>query len=56
MDLGSLADLESFNTNGGADILMEEQDLGIDPAMILTEDDLPSPADLDSDKDFSENV
>jgi hypothetical protein len=55
-DLGTLADLESFNTNGGSDILMEEQEiLNADAAMILTEDDLPSPAELDSEKDFSEN-
>ncbi len=55
-DLGTLADLESFNTNGGSDILMEEQEiLAADTAMILTEDDLPSPVDLDPDKDFSEN-
>ena len=55
-DLGTLADLESFNTNGGSDILMEEQEiLNADAAIILTEDDLPSPADLDPEKDFSEN-
>ena len=55
-DLGTLADLESFNTNGGSDILMEEQEiLTTDAAIILTEDDLPSPAELDSEKDFSEN-
>jgi hypothetical protein len=55
-DLGTLADLESFNTNGGNDILMEEQELSIaDNAIILTEDDLPSPADLDPETDFSEN-
>ena len=56
IDLGTLADLESFNTNGGGDILMEEQEiLNADAAIILTEDDLPSPADLDPNKDFSEN-
>lgn len=56
MDLGTLADLESFTTNGGNDILMEEQEiLNTDNAIILTEDDLPSPADLDPEKDFSEN-
>ena len=55
-DLGTLADLESFTTNGGSDILMEEHEiLNTDAAMLLTEDDLPSPADLDPDKDFSEN-
>jgi hypothetical protein len=41
--------LEDFKPTTG-DILLEEQDL-----MLLTEDDLPSPADLDADKDFSEN-
>ena len=55
-DLGTLADLESFNTNGGTDILMEEQEiLSADTSILLTEDDLPSPAELDSEKDFSEN-
>ena len=55
-DLGTLADLEAFNTNGGSDILIEEQEiLNADTAILLTEDDLPSPADLDSEKDFSEN-
>ncbi len=56
VDLGTLADLESFNTNGGSEVLMEEQEiLNADAVMILTEDDLPSPAELDSEKDFSEN-
>jgi len=50
MDLGSLDALESFSAHEG-DILLEDQ-TGLD---ILTEDDLPSPADLDADKDFSEN-
>ena len=49
MDLGSLDALESFTTTAG-DILLEDQDLSI-----LTEDDLPSPSDLDAEKDFSEN-
>jgi hypothetical protein len=49
MDLGSLEALESFTTTTG-DILLEDQDLSI-----LTEDDLPSPSDLDAEKDFSEN-
>jgi hypothetical protein len=53
-DLGTLADLESFNAGGG-DLLLEDQELNIDAATILTEDDLPSPAELDSEKDFSEN-
>jgi hypothetical protein len=55
-DLGTLADLESFNTNGGNDILMEEQEiLSADTAILLTEDELPSPDELDPEKDFSEN-
>lgn len=56
IDLGTLADLESFNTNGGNELLTEEQEiLNADALMILTEDDLPSPAELDAEKDFSEN-
>ncbi len=56
IDLGTLADLESFNTNGGSELLTEDQEiLNADVSMILTEDDLPSPAELDSEKDFSEN-
>jgi hypothetical protein len=50
IDLGSLDALESFSSHEG-DILLEDQ-TGLD---ILTEDELPSPAELDSDKDFSEN-
>jgi hypothetical protein len=50
IDLGSLDTLESFGAHEG-DILLEDQ-TGLD---ILTEDELPSPAELDSDKDFSEN-
>lgn len=50
MDLGSLDALESFSSHDG-DLLLEDQ-TGLD---ILTEDDLPSPADLDAEKDFSEN-
>lgn len=56
MDLGTLADLESFNTNGGGELLTEDQEvLNADVATILTEDDLPSPVELDAEKDFSEN-
>jgi hypothetical protein len=54
IDLGSLADLESFNAHEG-EPLLEDQEFGIEASMILTEDDLPSPAELDSEKDFSEN-
>jgi hypothetical protein len=55
IDLGSLDTLEGFNNHEG-EVLMEEQDINIDTAMILTEDDLPSPEDLAADKDFSENI
>jgi hypothetical protein len=55
IDLGSLDALESFSGHEG-ELLLEDQELNADVAMILTEDDLPSPEDLDSDKDFSENV
>lgn len=55
MDLGSLDALESF-TSGNGELLLEEQELNIlDDNIILTEDDLPTPADLNSEKDFSEN-
>lgn len=54
MDLGSLADLESFDSRDG-EPLLEDQEFNIDTSMLLTEDDLPSPADLDSEIDFSEN-
>jgi hypothetical protein len=55
-DLGTLADLESFQTNGGSELLTEDQEMpNIDMSTILTEDDLPSPLELDSEKDFSEN-
>ena len=51
IDLGTLDALESFNAHDG-DLLLEDQ-TGLD---ILTEDELPSPNDLDADKDFSENI
>ena len=56
IDLGTpeTLGLESFSNHEG-ELLLEDQELNLDAAMILTEDDLPSPADLDSDKDFSEN-
>lgn len=50
IDLGTLDALESFSAHDG-DILLEDQ-TGLE---LLMEDDLPSPADLDADKDFSEN-
>ncbi len=55
-DLGSLDALESINSNGGELTLLEEQEFSdLDANMILTEDELPIPADLDAEKDFSEN-
>lgn len=55
IDLGSLDALESFNNHDG-DILLEDQELNLDTTVLLTEDDLPSPVDLDAEKDFSENT
>ena len=51
IDLGSLDTLEAFNL-GGNTVLMEDQEL---TPVILTEDDLPSPTDLNADVDFTEN-
>jgi hypothetical protein len=53
IDLGSLDTLEAFNMGAGDLLLEEDQELM--SGMLLTEDDLPSPADLDAEKDFSEN-
>ena len=53
-DLGTLADLESFAAGTG-ELLLEDQEFGPDVTAMLTEEDLPSPADLDAEKDFSEN-
>ncbi len=55
-DLGSLDALESINSNSGELTLLEEQEFSdLDTNMILTEDELPIPTDLDAEKDFSEN-
>ena len=55
IDLGSLEALEGFNTGSG-DILLEDHDVSqLNELELLTEEDLPSPSELDSDKDFSEN-
>ena len=53
IDLGSLDTLEAFSNHEG-ELLMEEQDLNT--IKILTEEDLPSPEELDAEKDFSENT
>lgn len=55
IDLGSLDTLESFIAHSG-ELLLEEQELSTEAATLLTEDELPSPADLDAEKDFSENT
>ena len=55
MDLGSLDALESLSPDNST-LLMEDQEFAnLDNRLILTEDDLPTPADLDIEKDFSEN-
>lgn len=55
IDLGSLDALESFN-NGTGDLLLEDQETAKPAELdILTEDELPNPTQLDSEKDFSEN-
>ena len=55
MDLGSLDALESLEVDTST-ILTEDQEFAnLDNSVILTEDDLPTPADLDVEKDFSEN-
>ena len=55
IDLGSLDTLESFADHDG-ELLMEDQDLNIEAAKLLIEADLPSPEDLDANRDFSENI
>ena len=54
MDLGSLDALESLESSN-SNILLEEQDFEDLDMQFLTEDDLPTPALLDAEKDFSEN-
>ena len=59
LDLGSLASItaeESFNTNGRSILLTEDQEIAdLYTSIVLTEDELPSPAELDAELDFSEN-
>lgn len=58
IDLGSLESLTAMEAfeHSGEEVLMEDQEfIDIDSAMILTEDELPSPSDLDLDRDFTEN-
>lgn len=58
-DLGSLDSLEameSFNSSVNNNILLEDQEfISQDSSILLTEDELPSPTDLDNEKDFTEN-
>lgn len=54
LDLGTLDALEDFNLGGG-ELLMEET-AGETTPVLLTENDLPAPDELDAEKDFSENV
>lgn len=54
IDLGSLDTLEAFTDHSG-ELLLEDQEFILDSDLLLTEDNLPMPSDLDSDKDFSEN-
>ena len=55
IDLGSLDTLESFVSHDG-ELLMEDQEFDLSTDMLLTEDNLPSPEELDDEKDFSENT
>lgn len=54
LDLGTLDALEDFNLGSG-ELLMEETTSEATP-VLLTENDLPAPDELDAEKDFSENV
>jgi hypothetical protein len=54
-DLGSLDALEDWKPSENATILTEDHVLDDENLNLLFEDDLPSPAELDADKDFSEN-
>ena len=55
IDLGSLEALENWKPAEGTMPLTEEQILEDDEMFVLLEDDLPSPTELESEKDFSEN-
>jgi hypothetical protein len=56
IDLGTLADLESWKPTEGTSRLLEDSDNILEaPVEILQEGDLPSPTELDSEKDFTEN-
>lgn len=55
LDLGSLETLENWNSGNGSENLLEEQATDTLNSLYLTEDDLPAPNELNSEKDFSEN-
>ncbi len=56
IDLGTLADLESWKPAEGTYRLLEDSEKILnDPIDLLQESDLPSPNELDSEKDFTEN-
>jgi hypothetical protein len=56
LDLGTLADLESWRPAEGTHRLLEDSEKILnDPIDLLQEGDLPSPKELDSEKDFTEN-
>ena len=55
VDLGTLDALEAFNkTNAETELLLENAD--DQTGMLLIEDDLPAPEELDKDRDFSINA
>ena len=55
IDLGSLSALEDWKPGESTIILTEDRELEDENLNLLFEDDLPSPAELSADKDFSEN-
>lgn len=59
MDLGSLDALEAFSIEDNlGDLLLEDQEFSKEDLKdtLVEDDDLPSPTDLEADKDFSENI
>ena len=56
-DLGSLESLEAMESfeHSNNSILLEDQEFSNQDSVLLTEDELPSPTDLDAEKDFTEN-
>lgn len=58
MDLGSLDALEALTADNLGDLLLEDQEFSKEDLkdILVEDDDLPSPTDLEADKDFSENI